>query len=154
MKKQTSIKKKIRIYPSFLYFKLEKWLKKMSLQGWHLIYRKFGVIYYFEKGSPREREYFVWDATYTGEGRYSIAMRYPFLEKTYGIKKKKSKLNKNATTKYDTIIEIDSKKIDFQNNLAYKELKSDRNRLYTWKLIRDIGILIIFLSLILLLLKT
>lgn len=152
MKNKSIVIKKIRIYPSFLYFLLEKWLKKMSLKGWHLVFRKFGIIYYFEKGVPEEKEYFVWDPTYTGEGKYSIASRYPFLEKTYGVEKKKSKLNKNSIEKYDNIIEIDTKKIDIHNDLAYKELKNDRNRLYIWRFIRNIAIVTIVLILTLLLL--
>ena len=144
MRKQSVIKK-IRIYPSILYFRREKWLTKMSLQGWHLVNRRFGIIYYFEKGLPKEKEYFAWEATYTGEGKYSIPMRYPFLKKTYGVKKQKSKLNKNAVTKHVTIIEIDTDRIDIYNDLAYQELKKDRNHLYLLRFLKNFVIFVILL---------
>ena len=87
--------KKIFICPAFLFSRVEKWLKEMSLKGWHLIRREWGCVYYFEKGEEKEKVYFVWESTTRGEGKYSIPLRYPNLMRTYGIKKKKSKLNKH-----------------------------------------------------------
>ena len=77
--------------------------------------------------------------------KYSIPLRYPFLIQTYGVKKKYSKLNRNEAKSYLTI-EIDTKKIDIENDVGYKELISDRNRLYRKLAIRNI---IIFLTIIL-----
>lgn len=117
--------KKFRIYPFFLYRQLDKWLKAMSAKGWHVVY--CGVFsFIFESGKPSEKEYF----TYTdlpNEGKYSISLRYPFLEKTYG--KKHSKLSKSKN-KYSTI-EIDLNKInnDDQKRVGYMELVNDRNKL-------------------------
>lgn len=71
------------------------------------------------------------------------------LEKTFG--KKKSVLNRINKTKGITILEIDNKKIDIQNDIGYKELKKDRNKLYALMTIRDsaaIAIMIIFLLLV------
>ena len=72
---------RIRFYPPVLYFMLEKWLKKMSNMGWYLFDCHFGVVFCFEKCEFRERDYFIWDPGYPGEGKYSISMRYPFLRK-------------------------------------------------------------------------
>jgi len=107
----------------------------MSMKGNHLIGRRFGVVYYFEKGEPKEREYFVWEPTYTAEGKYSISLQYPFLDKKYGLKN--SKLNQISQNTHDTIIEIDTKKFDIKSDLAYRELKHDRNRLYALKALRN-----------------
>lgn len=71
------------------------------------------------------------------------------LEKTFG--KKKSVLNRINKTKGITILEIDNKKIDIQNDIGYKELKKDRNKLYALMTIRDsaaIAIMIVFLLLV------
>ena len=144
MKSKETIKR-FRIYPPFLYSKLERWLKRMSCQGWHLVSRKFCVIYYFEKGKQEEKEYFVWDPTYTGEGKYSISLRYPDLIKTYGVPKKKSLLNKYAVEKYDTIVEVNTEKIDIENDIGYKELKYDRDRLYRLRFFRNLGLFAIVL---------
>lgn len=145
--KNKMIKKIIKIYPPVMYFLLEKWLRKMSSNGWHLIKRKF-FIYYFEKGEPEKREYFVWSPSYTGEGKYSIPLRYPKLTITYGKKKQKSKLNKNSYLKHETIIEIDTQKIDIQNDVGYKELIDDRNRLYLRCFIRNLCIVITILLIV------
>ena len=141
MKKQT--KKVLKIYPSFCYNKLELWLKNMSLKGWHLTQRKLGMFYYFEKGLPVEKEYFVWDATDVGEGQYSIGMRYSFLIKS--LKKKDSKLNDNSTKKNDTIIEVDSNKIE---ELSFTELKKERNELYKNRFIKRFVIIAVVLVII------
>ena len=129
--------KKFRIYPAFLYNRLDKWLKSMSAQGWHIVH--CGIFsFLFEKGSPKEKEYF----TYTfipNEGRYDILLRHPCLEKTFGSKKKKSKINSNEMKAYN-IVEIDLDKIDIKNNIAYKELVSDRDRLYMWYFIRNVSV--------------
>ena len=87
-----------------------------------------------------EKEYFVWDPTYTGEGKYSISMRYPSIMKIYGVHKKKSKLNYYSSKKHDTIIEVDIKN---RSNLDFLELKNDRNRLYALRFVRNFLIVII-----------
>ena len=53
-------------------------------------------------------------------------MRYPFLEQTYGVKKKYSPLNKNQD-KTHCIIEPDPPKM---KSIGYREMLHDRNRLY------------------------
>ena len=131
---------RIRFYPPFLYFLLENWLKKMSLNGWHLINRRIGIIYCFEIGEPEIKEYFAWDPSYTGEGKYSIPMRYPSIKKTYGVKAKYSILNRS---KYLNIIEVDTCKIDVSNDLSYLELKNDRNKLYILRFLRNLLIITI-----------
>jgi hypothetical protein len=129
---------------------LEKWLKKMSNKGWHLVSRKFAIIYYFEKGLPEDKEYFVWSPTYTGEGRYSIDMRYPSLAKTYGKNKKKSKLNNNSFKNSVNIIEVDPQKKDY----AFDELRHDRNRIYILQYIVNSGILFFVFSLTVILINS
>ena len=120
--------KKVRFYPSFQYCKLDKWLKSMSREGWHIV--DCGAFtFLFEKGVPKEKEYFTYTSMPKNEGRYCIRLMYPFLEKTYGVKPKKSQINSNHS-KYHNIVEIDLKKIDVQNNVGYKEMIDDRNRLY------------------------
>ena len=100
--------KKIRIYPAFLYRYLDRWLKEMSLNGWHIV--DCGWFWFlFEKGKAEEREYFTYGLN-AREGKYSISLRYPLLEQTYGAKKKKSKINANKTKSYN-IVEMISIKL-------------------------------------------
>ena len=63
---------------------------------------------------------------------------YPFLEKTFGVKAKKSKINSNRK-KYCQIVEIDLNKTDVERDVAYKELIRDRNRLYMKYFIRNLS---------------
>ena len=136
--------RKFRLYPSFLYNKLDKWLNQMSLSGWHLVdSNPFSFL--FEQGNPENKIYFTYEASGAGNdaGKYSIPLRYPFLDKSYGVKTKHSKLNKNRRKTYLTV-EIDTQKIDVENNIGYKELVNDRNRLYNKLAIRNA--LIVFLT--------
>ena len=135
-----ALKKKFRIYFSFSYFLLDKWLKKMSANGWHVVDCSF-CIFYFEQGEPAEKEYFTYGLP-ANEGYYSIELRYPFLEKTYGVSKKKSKINGNTAKAYN-IVEIDTKRIDIKRNAGYKELVFDRNKLYGMYSIRYFAVLIV-----------
>ena len=138
--------KKHRFYPSFLYHRLDKWLKIMSQKGWHLVHStEFSFI--FEEGEKEDREYFTYGLI-TQEGKYNISLMYPMLEKTYGLKI--SKLNKNQARFYRTI-EIDKKQIETKHKVGYNELISDRNRLYKKYFIRNTIILsVVILSLVLL----
>ena len=135
--------RKFRFYPSFLYNKLDKWLNQMSLSGWHLIDSNM-ISFLFEQGAPENKIYFTYDpgGSRNDAGNYSIPLRYPFLNKTYGVKRKYSKLNKNQRKTYLTV-EIDTKKIDIENDIGYKELISDRNRLYRKLVIRNAIIFIV-----------
>ena len=129
--------RKFRFYPSFLYDKLDKWLNKMSLLGWHLVDSN-PVSFLFEQGNPENKIYFTYSVggARNDSGKYSIPLRYPFLDKTYGVKSKHSKLNNNRKKTYLTV-EIDTQKIDIENDVGYKELISDRNRLYRKLAIRN-----------------
>lgn len=131
--------RKIRIYPAFLYHHLDKWLKLMSLSGWHIVHCGL-FTFWFEKGEPCEKEYFTYGLS-TQEGKYSISLRYPMLEKTYGVKKDKSKINANDTKSYQ-ILEIDRQRIDVANNVGYRELILDRNRLYLQYFARNLGVIL------------
>lgn len=142
---------RVRIYPPVVYFLLEKWLKKMSTKGLHLVNCNFGIIYRFEKGIPEEKEYFVWDTTRTGEGKYSIELRYPLLRKEFGVKEKRSKLNKNSSRKHFNIIEVDKTKLNTEQNLFFSYLRKERNRLY---LLRFVNMLIVVAFLIICFLST
>ena len=126
--------KKFRIYPPFLYYRLDRWLSKMSENGWHIVHCGW-FMFWFEQGEPLKKEYFTYGLS-TQEGKYLISLRYPFLEETYGVKKKKSKINSDEKKGY-RIVEIDLKRIDTKNDTGYKELVSDRNRLYLFHFIRD-----------------
>ena len=122
--------RKIRFYPEFMYFRLDNWLKKMSRSGWHIV--DCGIFtYLFEQGEPMEKEYFTYAVgnSHLNEGYFSISLRYPGLKETYGVKKKKSKINKNEA-KAHQIVEIDLQKINIETDVGYKELRSDRNRLH------------------------
>ncbi|MBO5395631.1 MAG: DUF2812 domain-containing protein [Clostridia bacterium] len=147
--------RKIRIYPSFAYKSLDKWLNKMSNSGWHLVDSNL-ISFLFECGEPENKIYFTYNAGWArnDSGKYSIPLRYPFLEKTYGIKPKYSKLNKNQSKTYLTL-EIDTQKIDTENNAGYRELINDRNKLYSKLAIRNtiIFVLVILICIITVLLK-
>ena len=127
--------KKFRFYPSFLYAHLDRWLKEMSRKGWHIVHS--GLFYFwFEKGAPAEKAYFTYGLS-TQEGKYSLTLRSPLLEKTYGVSKKASKINANTTKKYQ-IVEIDTETIDIESDIGYRELLHDRNRLYGMYCIRNL----------------
>ena len=135
--------KRFRIYPIFLYKRLDKWLKSMSLKGWHIVH--CGVfIFYFERGLPTAKEYFSYYLI-PNEGKYCIMLRHPFFEKKYGLKKAKINMNER---KYHKILEIDCKKIDVERDVGYRELISDRDRLQTLYFIKAIS----FISVVTLLL--
>ncbi len=137
--------RKFRIYPSFMYHRLDKWLNKMSLLGWHLVDSNL-VSFLFEQGNPENKIYFTYetDGARNDAGKYSIPLRYQFLDKTYGVKSKYSKLNKNRRKAYLTV-EIDTRKIDIENDIGYKELICDRNRLYRKLAIRNAIILLVLI---------
>ena len=139
--------RKFRLYLPFAYKSLDKWLNKMSLSGCHVVDSNF-ISFLFECGEPQNKIYFTYTAGgfRNDDGNYSIPLRYPFLIKTYGVKKKYSKLNRNEAKSYLTI-EIDTQKIDIENDVGYKELINDRNRLYRKRAIRNT---IIFFTIILL----
>ena len=142
--------RKFRIYPSFLYYRLDKWLKSMSLKGWHIVH--CGMFFFtFEKGEPKKKEYFTYAEPPKGEGKYSISLRYPMLEKTYGVHRKRSKINANKK-KTHHIIEIDTDKIDVDNNVGYREMISDRNKLHTQFFVKTVSVLSIC-ALIILIIK-
>ena len=61
------------------------------------------------------------------------------VEKIYGLKT--SKINCNKTKEYN-IIEIDTNRIDVKNDVGYKGLISDRNRLYMRYFVRNTSVLI------------
>lgn len=133
-----------RIYLPFMYHRLDKWLKEMSANGWHIVHCGF-FYFVFEKGNPRPKEYFTYELTqpYNSEGKYSIILRYPLLETQFGVRKKRSKINANPDKAYQ-ILEISTAKVD---DYAYEELKSDRNRLYKKKAIVNALYFLLFLVL-------
>lgn len=131
--------KKIRICPYFLYSYLDQWLQLMSSRGWHIVHCSM-FVFWFEKGERAQKEYFTYGLA-TQEGKYNLSLRYPTLEKTYGLEKKKSKINSDDT-KAHQIIEIDRNRIDVQNNIHYRELVYDRNHLYWRHFIRNVSIII------------
>ena len=96
--------------------------------------------------------YFTYDAGgfRRDSGYYSIPLRYPFLARTYGVKKKYSKLNKNEAKSYLTI-EVDTKKIYIKNDISYNELLSDRNRLYKKRAIKNAVIFFLFIAIVIIL---
>ena len=135
--------RKFRVYPCFAYPRLDAWLHAMSLDGWHLVDSNM-ISFLFEQGAPRDKVYFTYTQMPREGGAYSIGLLYPGLEKTYGVKKKYSKLNKNEAKVYTTI-EIDTKKIDIDNHIGYKELLQDRNRLYKKLTVRNTLVLLAWL---------
>ena len=135
--------RKFRIYPSFAYNGLDKWLNRMSNLGFHLVDSNL-ISFLFECEAPKNKIYFTYDAGCgrNDDGKYSIPLRYPFLEKTYGVKPKYSKLNKNQSKTYLTV-EIDTQRIDIENDVGYKELINDRNKLYNKRAIRNVFIFLL-----------
>ena len=127
--------KRFRIYPAFLYYKLDRWLKEMSLNGLHIVHCD-AFFFWFEKGEPSKREYFT-HGLVTQEKKYSITSLYPILLSRYSMKKSKINLNQEKTYQ---IVEIDTNKIDVENDLNYKQLVGDRNRLYKRYFIRNVSV--------------
>lgn len=126
-----------RIYLPVTYSCLEVWLKKMSLNGAHLI-RYNAIKYTFELGNPMERTYFAYQcggSPHRGEGFFNISLRYPLLFQEIGMPKKRSHLNNGLKNAYATkmIIEVDAKRL-YQK---YMDLVAERNRLYLLKFLRD-----------------
>ena len=74
--------RKFRLYLPFAYKSLDKWLNKMSLSGCHVVDSNF-ISFLFECGEPQNKIYFTYDAGRgrNDAGKYSIPLRYPFLEK-------------------------------------------------------------------------
>ena len=142
-------KKVVRIYPYFLYCKLDKWLKDMSKKGWHIVHSGM-LFFWFEKGKTEEKEYFTY-GLHSQKGKYDLLLLHPSLEKIYGVKKKKSVLNANESKVYKTI-EVDTEKIDVETNVGYKELINDRNRLYLRHFLVNSTLLMIFIVVFVLLL--
>lgn len=128
---------KFYFVPSFLYSHLEKWLNQKSKSGLQLVcYR--GIIYYFEQREPSDRVYFAYNRTgyRNDDGKYSVSLRYPLLERQYAISTKLSKLNK-SNKKYinsKKIIEIDKNKID----VVFDDIVRERNTIYFKKFLRDV----------------
>lgn len=144
--KQKKIRK-YRYYPDCCFFALDTWLKRMSRNGYHLV--DYGIItYVFEKGKPKDREYFTYSCDRIGEGKYSIRLRYPNLDKTYGVKRKKSKLNQANVSKGVTVLEIDTNRISTEDDIGYKELIKDRNRLYLIRAIRNAVVVLLMLMML------
>lgn len=133
--------------PSFLYPQLDKWLEKMSSQGWHIVDCNL-FSFTFEKGKPLKKIYFTFSlgTFHRNEGYFDILLRYPTLETTYGVKRKLSKINANEAKAYQ-IIEIDTARIDVESNMGYRELMKDRNKLYVLKAVRNAGALLLVLGL-------
>lgn len=132
--------KKWRFYPTFMYSHLDKWLNNMSREGWHIVHCN-AICFLFEKGAPEEKEYFTYGLS-TQEGKYNLSLIHHNIEKTYGVKKHKSKINSNENKIYQ-IVEIDQNKIDIQNDVGYKELVSDRNRLYLQYFLRNTAVFLL-----------
>lgn len=135
-----------RIYfvPSFLYFYFEKWLNCMSKKGLQLVYYK-GFIYYFKIGEPSDRMYFIYNCTgyRKDDGKFSVSLRYPCLEKQYAVTAKLSKLNK-LNKKYlnsKRIIEIDKNRVD----IGFNDIVQERNKIYFKKSFRDLLIFLVAL---------
>lgn len=128
MKRKTI--KKYRFYPSFLFFRLDRWLKKMSAKGWHLI--EYGSISFtFEEGEPCDKEYFTYHyggGVQKGGDKYCLPTMHPFINKVYGIHRKRSRLNKETSCHSApyVIIEIDQDRIDVKADIGYLELRRER----------------------------
>ena len=73
--------RKFRLYPSFAYKRLDKWLNKMSLSGWHLVDSNL-VSFLFEYGTPQNKVYFTYDAGWglndAGKTNLLPALRFVF----------------------------------------------------------------------------
>lgn len=130
-KKKTTFKKpkkqyikKHRFYLSFFYPRLDKWLKRMSLCGFHIVHCGL-FTFWFEVGVSLQKEYFTFSEV-LNEGKYSILLRHPCFQEKYGVTKNKSTINANRSKAYQ-IVEIDLEKINVESDVGYKELVRDRN---------------------------
>ena len=132
--------KKNRLYPYFLYFRLDKWLTKMSLVGLHIVDCKL-MSFYFERGEPKKTEYFTYLIP-SQEGKYNIMLRHPFFEKKYGVSKNISKINANKHKRLQ-ILEIDLNKVRGEQCTGYIELLHDRNKLYWIYFVKNVLAIIV-----------
>lgn len=131
--------KKHRFYLSVFYPCLDKWLKKMSSRGFHIVHCSL-FTFWFEVGVPLAKEYFTFSEV-LNEGKYSILLRHPSFQVKYGVKKSKSTINDNESKAYQ-IVEIDLERINVKSDIGYKELVSDRNALCRRYVLRNICLLL------------
>jgi len=127
--------KKYRFYPTFLYYRLDKWLKDMSLKGWHIVHCGL-LTFVFEKGESFEKEYFTYYFS-ARDLKRSVTVCFSLFEKKYGVKAKKSKINSNQKKCY-RIVEIDTEATDIKNDFGYRKLVEYRDNLHKKHLIEGI----------------
>ena len=125
---EKDIRTVIKIVPRYLYPFFEKYLSKMSAEGWHLVKYRY-PFFTFARGETVEKKYFVYQhggGHTRDDGWVDLDLRYPLLFKTYAVKAKKSPLNTygKKVFPYLAILEVDETKLDF----GFDELCHDRNK--------------------------
>ena len=130
---------KKRIFRPFVIMqipKIEKWLKSQAEKGLKLTAYKLGC-FTFESCNAKKREYFVF-VDFLADKKSVFFTELFLLKKAYG--KRNSLLNKNN----DTVIEIDSQKID--KNYKYSLLARTNyyiKQYFQWSIMQSV---LLFLS--------
>lgn len=142
--------RKFRFYPRFLLSRMDKWLSKMSADGWHVIY--VGMLrFVFEKGVPENKLYFSYLDDYPYSSMYSMPRSvYSFVRK-YRVSKKKSKVNLNTERLkcYYKVTELDLEKLDPNTNEEYKDFVRARDDLYGFAAMQRLCFFLICVTLVL-----
>ena len=140
--------RKYRYFPVFMYDKLDIWLSKMSLSGWHIVDSK-AFSFVFEAGTPADKRYFSYSTSEHKKYpfKYVLSDKYPFFDSFYGVKNNKSKINKNETKNIHTV-EIDTERIDTECDAGYKEIFDFRRKLSKFNAIYSLTIFLLLISLL------
>ena len=139
MKQKKRIFRRRFVLPAF-YFLLDGWFRRMSRRGWVLVdYKKYKFT--FERGMPKEREFFTYHVSRTDKRDNRLPLRYPDLRRQFGTPKQYSKLNAGLHNDDGVaVLEIHEKNLGREE---YRKLRRDRNLMYFLRLLADIGLLAI-----------
>lgn len=145
-------KKKVIPLPFFSAFLTEFYLNSLCKKGLRLVSWR-GIQFQFTESTQPYARYFVYypgDMGFRrGDGKYSLTLRHPNIEKVYGLGKSASKLNLFAqrTSHGFSVVELSQQAL---SNIGYQELLQDRCRLYYRSFLRSTGLLYLALFTLLL----
>lgn len=138
--------------PVFLYAAFERFLERMSRNGWYLsLYSPFRFT--FAKAAPKSRKFFIYHSggNLSSDGKFSLSLRYGNILASYGAKPKESRLNSYTKSHLSHLSVIELREGADQEE-SFRELLRDRRRLYFAESLRDCllaalaGLLLMFIG--------